>query len=289
MDARELTESINLTTMNIKTTVTLNNGVKIPIMGLGVYQSPAGETTRQAIHHAFEAGYRHIDTARVYGNEADVGRAVAESGLPREEIFVTTKLWNADQGYESTMDACELSLGKMDLEYVDLYLMHWPVEGRRLESWTAMEELLAKGKCRSIGVSNFMVHHLEELLAKAEVIPAINQIELSPYNYLLRKEIVDLCHTTGIVVEAYSPLTKGKKLKDPRLVEIALTYEKTTAQILIRWALENKFVVLPKSVTEDRIFENASVFDFSISQDDMAILDGFNEDLATGWDPTNVP
>ena len=274
--------------MDIKTTVTLNNGVKIPILGLGVYQSPPGGITRQAILDSFEAGYRHVDTARIYGNEVDVGRAVAESGLPREEIFVTTKLWNADQGYESALDACEISLGKMDLEYIDLYLIHWPVEGRRLASWTAMEELLAKGKCRSIGISNFMKHHLEELLEKAHVVPAINQIEMSPYNYLQRKETLDLCESAGIVIEAYSPLTKGKKLKDPRLVEIAVKYGKTTAQLLIRWALEKQYVVLPKSVHKDRIIENADVFDFSISAEDMATMDTFNEDLATGWDPSHA-
>ena len=275
--------------MNINTTVTLNNGVNIPVIGLGVFQSPAGGVTKQAILDSLEAGYRHIDTARIYGNEVDVGKAVAECGLPREDIFVTTKLWNADQGYESTLDAFEISQGKMDLEYIDLYLMHWPVEGRRLESWTAMEELFAKGRCRSIGVSNFMVHHLEGLLQKTHVVPAINQIEMSPYNYLHRKETLDLCHSTGIVIEAYSPLTKGKKLKDPRLVEIAAKYGKTTAQLLIRWALEKHYVVLPKSVNKDRIIENADVFDFTISEEDLAIMDGFNEDLATGWDPTHVP
>ena len=275
--------------MDINTTVTLNNGVKIPIIGLGVFQSPAGGVTKQAILDSLEAGYRHIDTARIYGNEVDVGKAVAECGLPREDIFVTTKLWNADQGYDSTLDAFEISLGKMDLEYIDLYLMHWPVEGRRLESWTAMEELLTKGRCRAIGVSNFMAHHLEELLEKAHVVPAINQIEMSPYNYLQRKETLDLCHATGIVIEAYSPLTKGKKLNDPRLVEMSAKYGKTTAQLLIRWALEKQFVVLPKSVKKERIIENANVFDFTISEGDMDILDTFNEDLATGWDPTHTP
>jgi diketogulonate reductase-like aldo/keto reductase len=275
--------------MDIHTTVTLNNGVEIPVLGLGVYQSPAGEVTKQAILDSFEAGYRHVDTARIYGNEKDVGKALAESGIPREEIFVTTKLWNADQGYDSTLDACEISLGKMDLDYVDLYLMHWPVEGKRLESWIAMEELLAKGKCRSIGISNFMVHHLEELLGKAHVIPAINQIEMSPYNYLQRKETLDLCQSAGIVIEAYSPLTKGRRLGDPRLVGMAGKYGKTSAQLLIRWALEKKFVVLPKSVNRDRIFENAAVFDFTLSDADSEVLDGFNENLATGWDPTHVP
>lgn len=275
--------------MDINTKVTLNNGVPIPIIGLGVFQSPPGGITKQAILDSLDAGYRHIDTARIYGNEVDVGKALAESGLQREEIFVTTKLWNADQGYESTLDALEISLGKMDLDYVDLYLMHWPVEDRRLESWTAMEELLAKGRCRSIGVSNFMVHHLDELLKNTHVVPAINQIELSPYNYLQRKETLKLCHSEGIVIEAYSPLTKGKKLGDPRLVEIAAKYGKTTAQLLIRWALEKQFVVLPKSVNQDRIVENADVFDFTISAVDMTAMDGFNENLATGWDPTHAP
>jgi diketogulonate reductase-like aldo/keto reductase len=266
--------------MDINTKVTLNNEVNIPIIGLGVFQSPAGGVTKQAILDSLEAGYRHIDTARIYGNEVDVGKAVAESRLPREDIFVTTKLWNADQGYESTLDAFEISMGKMDLEYIDLYLMHWPVEGRRLESWTAMEELLAKGRCRSIGVSNFMVHHLDELLENAHVVPAVNQIEMSPYNYLHRKETLDLCHSTGIVIEAYSPLTKVKKLKDPRLFNIASKYGKTTAQLLIRWALEKQY---------DRIIENANVFDFNISEEDMDTLDTFNEDLVTGWDPTHAP
>lgn len=275
--------------MDINTTVALNNGVKIPIIGLGVFQSPAGGVTKQAILHSLEVGYRHIDTARIYGNEVDVGRAVAECGLPRKDIFVTTKLWNADQGYDSTLDAFELSLGKMDLEYIDLYLMHWPVEDRRLESWTAMEELLAKGRCRAIGVSNFLVHHLEELIEKSLVVPAINQIEMSPYNYLQRKETLDLCHSTGIIIEAYSPLTKGKKLNDPRLVKLAGKYGKTTAQLLIRWGLEKQYVVLPKSVNRDRIIENANVFDFTISEGDMDRLDTFNEDLATGWDPTHAP
>jgi diketogulonate reductase-like aldo/keto reductase len=275
--------------MDIKTTVTLNNGIEIPILGLGVFRSPAGKTTRKAVRYAFEEGYRHIDTAHIYGNETDVGKAINTSDIPRGEIFVTTKLWNADQGYEPTFRACEQSLRKMNLDYVDLYLMHWPVQDLRLESWKAMEKLNAEGKCRAIGVSNFMVHHLEELLENSEVIPAINQIELSPYNYLQRKDLIEFCHSRHIVIEAYSPLTKGQKLKDRRLIEIASNYGKTTAQLLIRWALEKNFVVLPKSVQAQRIKENASIFDFNISGEDMETLDGLNEDLVTGWDPTHAP
>jgi diketogulonate reductase-like aldo/keto reductase len=275
--------------MDIGTTIKLNNGISIPLVGLGVFRSPAGKTTRTAIKHAFAAGYRHIDTARIYGNEADVGKAVAKSGLPRKEIFVTTKLWNDDQGYHSTLRACEQSLRRMNLDCIDLYLMHWPVPQRRIESWKAMEKLLIEGKCRSIGVSNFMVHHLEELFSETEIIPAVNQIELSPYNYLQRKDVLELCHEKNIVIEAYSPLTKGRKLDDPKLQEIAGKYDKSTAQILIRWVLEKRYVVLPKSVNPSRIIENASVFDFKISPEDMEILEGFNENLVTGWDPSDAP
>ena len=275
--------------MDINSTLVLNNGVKIPVIGLGVFQNPAGESTRNAIRYALKAGYRHIDTARIYRNEQDVGRAIRESGIAREDIFITTKLWNSDQGYNSTLSACDKSLDKMELDYVDLYLMHWPVRHLRLESWRAMEKLLAEGKCRSIGISNFMDHHLRELLAQCEIIPAVNQIELSPYNYLQRRDTISICQDHNIMVEAYSPLTKGRKLNDPGLVKIALIYNKTPAQILVRWALELGFIVIPKSVRESRIYENADVFDFSISQEDMLTLEGFNENLATGWDPTHAP
>jgi diketogulonate reductase-like aldo/keto reductase len=267
----------------------LNSGVQIPVIGLGVFRSPAGETTRKAILHALKRGYRHIDTARIYHNEQDVGAAVIESRIPRKEIFITTKLWNTDQGYNSTLKACEESLKKLRLEYVDLYLMHWPVENLRLESWKAMEKLLANGKCRGIGVSNFLERHIQEILDHCETIPAVNQIELSPYNYLYRKEVIELCRVHNICVEAYSPLTKGQKLSDPRLNKVAEKYGKSPAQILIRWALQQDFVVIPKSVQDDRIDENADVFDFSISDEDMLFLEGFNENLVTGWDPTNAP
>jgi diketogulonate reductase-like aldo/keto reductase len=275
--------------MDIRSRIKLINGVEIPVVGLGVFRSPPGRTTRKAISYAFEAGYRHIDTAHIYGNESDVGEAVASSGIPREEVFVTTKLWNAHQGFDSTLKACEQSLRKMRLDYVDLYLIHWPVPVLRLESWRAMEKLQARGKCRSIGVSNFMVHHLEELLQSTGVVPAVNQIEMSPYNHLQRRALIDYCHERDIIIEAYSPLTKGRKLNDPVLEETAGKYGKTPAQILIRWALEKQFVVLPKSVNRERIIENASVFDFSLTDEDTRKLDGLNENLSTGWDPTNAP
>jgi diketogulonate reductase-like aldo/keto reductase len=277
-----------MTQQTIDSTLPLNNGVEIPVVGLGVFRRPAGEATKSAVRYALEAGYRLIDTAKIYGNEASVGEAIRESGIPRSEVFVTTKLWNADHGYEATRRACAGSLRKLGLDTLDLYLVHWPVEGLRLETWRAMETLLAEGRCRAIGVSNYMVQHLEELLEHCVVAPAVNQIELSPYNYLSRKEVVDLCRAQGIQIEAYSPLTKGLKLKDPKLVRIAQTYAKSTAQVLVRWAVQHGFVVLPKSSSRERIRQNADVFDFAISEADMATLDSFDENLVTGWDPTEA-
>ncbi|MFL5358514.1 aldo/keto reductase [Archangium sp.] len=273
--------------LNLQSTVKLNNGVEIPRLGLGVFRAPRGEVTRQAVLSALEAGYRHIDTARIYGNERDVGAAVRESGLPRKDLFVTTKLWNEDQGYESALRACERSLKDLGLEYVDLYLIHWPVPGRRLESWRALEKLLAEGKCRAIGVSNFLENHLDQLLAHSKVVPAVNQVEQHPF--LHQPSLLRYCAGKGIAVEAYSPLTKGLRLGDPRVVELARKYGKSPAQVLIRWCLQHDLVVIPKSVHAERIRENASVFDFSLSPEDLRKLDGLNEDLYTGWDPTDVP
>jgi diketogulonate reductase-like aldo/keto reductase len=275
--------------MNLQTKVKLNNAVEIPILGLGVYQSRAGAETQNAVKTAIEAGYRHIDTARIYGNEKDVGAAVRDSGVPRSEIFVTTKLWNSDHGYDRAIRACNDSLKRLGLDFVDLYLVHWPVEKLRLESWRAMETLLAEGKCRAIGVSNYMVRHLEELLAVCKMKPAVNQIEMNPYIYEHFLDVINLCNQQEIVVEAYSPLTKGHKLSDSRLMKIAEGYRKSAAQVLIRWALQHHFVVIPKSAKPGRIRDNANVFDFSISTEDMTALDSFNEDLVTGWDPTRAP
>jgi len=274
--------------MDINSKFKLNNITYIPAIGLGVFKNPSGESTQNAILSALRNGYRHIDTAKVYGNEEDVGKAVKASGIRREDIFLTTKLWNSDQGYDNTIKALDESLTKMQTEYIDLFLMHWPVEGLRLESWKALERLLSEGKTKAIGVSNFMAHHLSELFENCNIIPAVNQIELSPYNYLYRKETIDLCLDNSIQIEAYSPLTKGVKLNDASLIEVSKRYNKSTAQILIRWALEHRFVVIPKSTKESRIIENSSVFDFEISNDDMIFLDNLNENLITGWDPTNV-
>jgi diketogulonate reductase-like aldo/keto reductase len=264
----------------------LNNGVSIPIIGLGVYQTAVGGETERAVRDALELGYRHIDTAKAYENERDVGRAVKESGVPREDIFITTKLWNTDHGYDSTKKAFDESRRQLGLDYIDLYLIHWPVEGLRSESWRAMVELLERGDCRSIGVSNYTIGHLEELLASSPVVPAVNQVEFSPFLY--QRDLLRFCAEKGIQLEAYSPLTQGKKLKHPVLLALAGKYGKTPAQVLIRWAIEHELVVIPKSARRARIEENADVFDFHISPDDLAELDGLDEGFRTCWDPTNV-
>lgn len=271
------------------TTVEIRGGVPIPLIGLGVFRASAGGETAAAVQAALRAGYRHIDTARVYGNETDVGKGLRASGIDREQVFVTTKLWNDDQGFRSTLAAFEASRQRLGLSVIDLYLVHWPVPGKRLDTWRAMEHLLETGKVRAIGVSNYMVRHLEELLARTESPPAVNQIELSPYNWASRRAVLDLCAANHIAVEAYSPLTKGRKLADPPLVAIAMRHGKTTAQVLIRWALQKGFIVLPKSTRPQRIAANADVFDFDLTDKDMAALDALDQGLVTGWDPTNAP
>ncbi len=277
----------SMANLNIQSTVKLNNDVRMPILGLGVYQSPPGRVTRNAVNFALRVGYRHVDTARIYGNEADVGEAVRESGVPRGDLFVTTKLWNSDQGYDSTLRAFEGSLKRLGLDYLDLYLVHFPVPDLRKETWSAMETLLKKGRCRAIGVSNFTIRHLEELIEESHVIPSVNQVEFHPFLY--QKELLKYCQRKGIQVEAYSPLARGERLKHPRIISLATRYSKTPAQLMIRWGIQHGLVVIPKSTREERIRENSHVFDFDISDDDMRSLDSLNEDLRLNWDPTNVP
>jgi diketogulonate reductase-like aldo/keto reductase len=264
-------------------TFKLNSGASIPQVGLGVWQTAAGATTRAAVLASLKVGYRHVDTARIYGNEADVGEAIRDSGVPRAEIFVTTKLWNEDQGYDRALRAFDASLERLGLDYVDLYLLHWPVQGKRLESWRALEKLFAEKRARSIGVSNFMVPHLEELLGSAKVVPAVNQIELHPF--LQRRDTVALCRKAGIVVEAYSPLTRGRRLDDPAVVGIARRIGRSPAQVLLRWGLQHEWVVLPKSTRAERIAENGSIFDFTLDAAAIKALDGLEAGLATGWNP----
>jgi diketogulonate reductase-like aldo/keto reductase len=265
----------------------LANGVNLPRLGLGVYRARKGEETRRAVAEALRAGYRHVDTARIYNNEEDVGEAVRASGLPRAGVFVTTKLWNEDQGYDAALRAFEASAARLDLGYVDLYLLHWPVPGKRLDSWRALERLAGEGRVRAIGVSNFLARHLQELLAHAEIPPAVNQIEVSPF--LQQADVRSLCAKHGIAVEAYSPLTKGERLGHPVVTGIAGRIRRTPAQVLLRWGLQHGMVVLPKSTRPERIVENAALFDFELSPGEMAELDGLEEGLVTGWDPRRVP
>jgi len=273
--------------IRIDTKVKLNNGVEIPIFGLGTYQSLSGKETQEAVLVALKAGYRLIDTASMYENEEDVGEAFRKSGIPREEVCITTKLWNSDHGYDPAIAAFEKSRKRLGLSYIDLYLIHWPVEGLRNESWKAFETLQKSGKCRAIGVSNYMIWHLEELLNNSSTIPAVNQVEFSPYLY--QKDLLEFCRNHDIQLEAYSPLTKGYKLNDQKLVDVASKYSKSPAQILVRWALQKEVVVIPKSSRKERIYENSDVFDFTISPEDMSFLDSFNQDLRTSWDPSTAP
>jgi len=265
----------------------LNNGVMIPRLGLGVYQSPPGQLTQRAVEYAFKIGYRHIDTARIYNNETDVGTALRKSGIKREDVFITTKLWNSDHGYETALKACDDSLKRLGLKYLDLYLIHWPVPEIRNESWTALTRLLKDGKCRSIGVSNYTIQHLTELLEDADVVPMVNQVEFSPFLY--QKQLLDYCEKNKIQVEAYSPLTQGAKLNHPTIQQIAKKHSKTPAQVLIRWSLQHNLVTIPKSVREERIRENSQVFDYNLTSEDMRILDSLDENFRNSWDPTNAP
>lgn len=272
----------------------LTNHTEMPVLGLGVYKIENGEEAVNAIKYALESSYRMIDTATKYQNEESVGEAIESFGLLREEIFITTKLWNTDQGYDNTLKAIDESLKKLKLTYVDLYLVHWPSASenqletinKREETWRAMEKIYEMGKAKAIGVSNYTKKHLEEMKDYAYTMPMVNQIEFHPYLY--QKELLEYCKENNILVEAYSPLAKGTKMNDQKLLEIAKRYKKTWAQIMLRWALQHGVSVIPKSVNEERIKENINIFDFEISEEDMHFLNSLNQDLRTGWDPTLI-
>jgi len=249
--------------------IVLNNGVRMPQLGFGVWKIPDDQVT-QVLEKAFEIGYRSVDTARIYKNEEGVGRAVAESGIPREELFITTKVWNSDQGYENTLKAFEASLQRLGLDYVDLYLIHWPTPkyDQYVETYKALEKLYKDGRVRAIGVSNFDIDHLERILNECEVVPAVNQVECHPY--LQQKELKAFCKKHGIAVEAYSPLMNGKDaLQDEVILKIAKKYGKTPAQVILRWHLQEGVIAIPRTVTPSRMEENFRVFDFELSEEDM--------------------
>lgn len=276
-------------TRNLQDTTTLHNGVKMPWFGLGVFRVEEGPELVNAVRTAIIEGYRSIDTAAIYGNEEGVGQGIREglkeAGITREELFVTSKVWNADLGYESTIAAYETSLKKLGLDYLDLYLIHWPVEGKYKDAWKALETLYNEGKVKAIGVSNFHVHHLQDLLKDAEVKPMVDQVEFHPR--LTQKELRSFCQEQGIQLEAWSPLMAGQLLEDETLKEIADKYSKSIAQVILRWDLQNGVVTIPKSTKEQRIVENSSVFDFVLSNEDMEKIEDMNENHRVGPDPDN--
>jgi methylglyoxal/glyoxal reductase len=270
---------------NLQDTTTLHNGVKMPWFGLGVFKVQEGSEVVESVKAALGNGYKSIDTAAVYKNEEGVGQAIKEAGIPREELFITTKVWNADQGYETTLQAFEASMDKLGLDYLDLYLIHWPVAGKYKETWKALEKLYKDGRVRAIGVSNFHVHHLKDLMADAEIKPMVNQVEYHPH--LAQTELLQFCKAEGIQMEAWSPLKQGELLSEPTIVGIAEKHEKSPAQVILRWDLQNEVVTIPKSIKEHRIIQNADIFDFELTAEDMDRLNSLNKDERVGPDPDN--
>ncbi|MGD1044073.1 MAG: aldo/keto reductase [Bacteroidota bacterium] len=270
---------------DIRGTVELSNGVPMPYFGLGVFQIDDGEEIKQAVKHALSAGYKHIDTASLYGNERGVGQAVAASGIPREEIFVTSKVWNSDQGYDSTLRAFEKSMKLLGFEYLDLYLVHWPVKGKYIETWKALEHLYTERRVRAIGINNFLHHHLEDLLPQCEIVPMVNQMEFHPR--LVQQKLIDYCFSHKIQYEAWSPLMQGKIINIKELQLLASKYGKDIAQIVLRWNLQKGVVTIPKSVHRERIVSNAQIFDFEITVEDMLAIDCLDKHQRVGADPDN--
>jgi diketogulonate reductase-like aldo/keto reductase len=269
--------------------VKLNTGDSMPAIGFGTWQIEDQDKAAKSVKTAIEVGYRLIDTAKIYGNEQGVGKGIAESGVARKEFFITTKLWNSDQGYESALKAFEQSLKRLGMEYLDLYLIHWPATDKRAESWKALQKIYTEGLAKNIGVSNYTVHHLQELLAETDVVPAVNQIEFHPFIYDEQKEVLEFCREKGIVVEAYSPLARAKDLNNTTLHAIAERHGKTIAQVMLRWAIQHGTVPIPKSTNTSRIKENFSVFDFKLSDEEMRTINKLSSGNRVTWDPTNLP
>lgn len=274
--------AMNIT--NLQGTVALNNGLEMPYFGLGVFQSKAGDEVVNAVKYALDAGYKAIDTAAIYKNEEGVGLGIRESGQKREDLFITSKVWNSDQGYDSTLKAYDASLERLGLDYLDLYLIHWPKE-KSAETWKALEKIYEEGRVKAIGISNFLQHHVEDLLKDANVVPMINQMEFHPR--LVQQDLVNFCHSKGIRYEAWSPLMQGKIFDVPEMVELAEKYGKSVVQLVLRWNLQKGVVTIPKSVKKDRIEDNAKIFDFEISEEDVKLIDSLDKHERVGPDPDN--
>ena len=272
--------------MDFSSKVRLNNGIEMPYLGLGVYQIHPREAD-QVFQWAINLGYRLFDTATFYGNEKEVGEAISTSSIPRNEFFVTSKLWNSDHGYEKALTAFDKCMDRFGLDYIDLYLIHWPVTNLRLESWKAFESLIESERVKSIGVSNFMINHLDELLENCSIIPVVNQVEFHPW--LFNTKLLQYCKENNIQLQAYSPLTKGKYLGYKILKEIGQKYGKSPPQILIRWCLQHEVPTIPKSANQQHLKENADVFNFRIRNEDMEIIDSLNTDSPITWDPRQIP
>lgn len=264
---------------------TLHNGVQMPYFGLGVYLSKDGGEVINAVKDALNHGYRHVDTASIYNNEEGVGIGIKESDVPRKDVFLVSKVWNTDQGYDSTLKAFEASLKRLDTDYLDLYLIHWPKGELSKETWKALEQLYKEKRVRAIGVSNFLQHHLEDLLTSAEIVPMVNQMEFHPY--LVQQDLVDFCRAKGIQYEAWSPMMQGNIFDLEIMKDLASKYNKTVAQIVLRWDLQKGVVTIPKSSKKERIISNAAIFDFELRPEDMHRLDALDRGKRFGPDPDN--
>ena len=271
---------------DINGTVKLNNGVEMPYFGLGTWQSNEGPEVKNAVNYALDTGYRLIDTATLYQNERSIGEAIKENGVEREKLFITTKLWNDDQGFEKTLKAYDHSLELLDVEYIDLYLIHWPVTGKYLETWRALEKIYKEGRVRAIGISNFLEVHLNYLLPKVEIIPAVNQMEFHPY--LIQQELVNLCTENSIIYQAWSPIMQGRVFDIPLLKQFGKKYRKNAAQIVLRWDLQKGVTTIPKSVNQARIISNSEIFDFELTGEEVGLIDALDKNHRFGYDPMMV-
>ncbi|WP_370390913.1 aldo/keto reductase [uncultured Winogradskyella sp.] len=266
-------------------TFKLHNGIDMPYLGLGTYMPKDSQEVTNSVRFALNYGYRHIDTAAIYRNENDVRLGIEASDVNREDIFLTTKVWNSDHGYDKALNAFERSLNNLQMDYVDLYLVHWPVVGLYKETWRALEELYKQGRVRAIGVCNFLQHQLEDLMKDSEVVPMVNQMEFHPY--LVQQDLIDFCNSNNIQYQAWSPLMNGKIFDKPEFQKLADKYNKSIAQVVLRYDLQKGIVTIPKSSKEHRIMSNADLFDFEISESDMKLLDAMDRNFRTGPDPNN--